>query len=473
MRCFVGASRPGAGIPPRSTPVRCARAALVLGLLAAAPAAETALAADVGRKLQTLQDNVEAERARAIELQHKSEAILREIDGLRPQTVAAAAAEQESETALSSLEGQLEALRVAEESDLRALGERRAELALRLAGIERIALFPPEALLTLPESPVDMLRSALLLRAAMPAIEAHAAQIKSELDRLAGLRAAIAAQRAAVIAGKAKLDDRRAELASLVAREQTLYQQTEAERMDAESRIAALSSQAKDLRDLLDKIEAADRARAELARRRALALSTTEPAAPASSPAPAAPSAGGADSRLAPGTPGAADAQTAPAEAAPAGTPERLAALSPRGAATMRSFGSARGRLNLPARGAVVKSFGETEQYGATAKGITIRTRPAAEVVALYDGKVVFAGEFRGYGQILIIEHSEGYHSLLSGLSRIDAAAGQWVLAGEPVGVMGQSEDGNGPELYVELRRNGRPIDPLPWLASQTGKVSG
>jgi len=86
---------------------------------------------------------------------------------------------------------------------------------------------------------------------------------------------------------------------------------------------------------------------------------------------------------------------------------------------------------------------------------------------------VVFAGEFRGYGEILIIQHSEGYHTLLSGLSRIDAVTGQLVLAGEPVGAMGQSEGGNGPELYVELRRNGRPIDPLPWLASQTGKVSG
>ena len=112
------------------------------------------------------------------------------------------------------------------------------------------------------------------------------------------------------------------------------------------------------------------------------------------------------------------------------------------------------------------------DAYGTTSKGLTIQTRQGAEIVAPYDGRVVYAGPFRGYGQILIIEHSEGYHSLLAGLSRIDAAAGQWVLAGEPVGAMGQQETGE-PELYLELRRNGRPINPLPWLALHKGKVSG
>ena len=121
---------------------------------------------------------------------------------------------------------------------------------------------------------------------------------------------------------------------------------------------------------------------------------------------------------------------------------------------------------------APVKKGGAPEPAGTTSKGLTIRTRPDAQVVAPYDGQVVFAGLFRGYGQILIIEHSEGYHTLLSGLSRIDAVPGQWILAGEPVGVMG-SREGSAPELYVELRRNGRPINPLPWLALHNGKVSG
>ena len=109
---------------------------------------------------------------------------------------------------------------------------------------------------------------------------------------------------------------------------------------------------------------------------------------------------------------------------------------------------------------------------GARTEGITIETRRAAHVVAVRRGTVVFAGPFRGYGRLLIIEHDEGYHVLLAGLDRIDAVVGDEVLAGEPVGAMTASSNRT-PELYLELRRSGRPINPLPWLAASKTKVSG
>ena len=87
-----------------------------------------------------------------------------------------------------------------------------------------------------------------------------------------------------------------------------------------------------------------------------------------------------------------------------------------------------------------------------------------AQVIAPHNGKVVFAGNFRGYGQLLIIDHGEGYHTLLAGMVRIDGTMGQYVLSGEPVGVMGTPKDGK-PSLYIELRRNSQPINPIPWLA--------
>jgi septal ring factor EnvC (AmiA/AmiB activator) len=108
---------------------------------------------------------------------------------------------------------------------------------------------------------------------------------------------------------------------------------------------------------------------------------------------------------------------------------------------------------------------------GNVEKGITIETRSAAQVIAPYAGQVVFAGQFRGYGLLLIIEHGEGYHTLLAGMDRIDSTVGQRVVAGEPVGVMGQTE--GKPTLYVELRRNGQPVNPLPWLTARKDKVSG
>ena len=110
--------------------------------------------------------------------------------------------------------------------------------------------------------------------------------------------------------------------------------------------------------------------------------------------------------------------------------------------------------------------YGETVRRGVTRKGLTIETRDSAQVIAPYDGKVVFAGNFRGYGQLLIIDHGEGYHSLLAGMSRIDGIMGQYLLSGEPVGVMGSQIESK-PALYIELRRNGQPINPVPWLAKR------
>jgi septal ring factor EnvC (AmiA/AmiB activator) len=127
----------------------------------------------------------------------------------------------------------------------------------------------------------------------------------------------------------------------------------------------------------------------------------------------------------------------------------------------------------MPARGRLIINYGAQEAGEATgSKGISIETRAFAQVVAPYDGRIAYAGAFRGYGQILIIEHGGRYHTLLAGLDRIDAIAGQWVLAGEPVGLMGRAEN-NDPMLYLELRRTGQPINPLPWLATTDSKVQG
>jgi len=148
-----------------------------------------------------------------------------------------------------------------------------------------------------------------------------------------------------------------------------------------------------------------------------------------------------------------------------------LAPADPARPANMRKFAEARGKYLIPANGALVKSYGQEDGKSAPAKGMTYETRPGAQVVAPFDGRVLFAGPFRGYGRILIIEHGDGYHSLLAGMERVDGAVGQWLVAGEPVGAMPEGEDK--PQLYIELRQNGQPINPLPWLATASEKVSG
>jgi septal ring factor EnvC (AmiA/AmiB activator) len=127
----------------------------------------------------------------------------------------------------------------------------------------------------------------------------------------------------------------------------------------------------------------------------------------------------------------------------------------------------------------MIAGFGARGEGGSVNRGVTLEVAAGSSVLAPFAGRVVYAGPFRDYGQLLIIEHGEGYHLLLAGFERIDTALGESVLAGEPVGIIGSSggavagRGGAPSRIYLELRRNGRPIDPTPWLGASTDKVSG
>src|SRR5207237_6901447 len=119
----------------------------------------------------------------------------------------------------------------------------------------------------------------------------------------------------------------------------------------------------------------------------------------------------------------------------------------------------------LPVSGAILPGNGE--QSATASHRMGLRTIPAAMVVAPFDGRVVYAGPFRTDGLILIIRHGDGYHSLLAGLGRAEVSLGQWVLAGELVGVMPDAaEPGSDGVFYLELRRDGRPVGPHLSLAT-------
>ena len=116
--------------------------------------------------------------------------------------------------------------------------------------------------------------------------------------------------------------------------------------------------------------------------------------------------------------------------------------------------------LDRPVAGAVIRRFGSKDADGITSEGLTFSSLAGSPIVAPLAGRVVFAGPFRGYGQILILQHKGGYHSFLAGFGRIDAEMGQEVAAGEPLGILPAKGNGR-PELYFEWRRNGEPADPM------------
>jgi murein hydrolase activator len=165
--------------------------------------------------------------------------------------------------------------------------------------------------------------------------------------------------------------------------------------------------------------------------------------------------------------------------------PPRIA-LEPQGGAVSNAgrmkpaipFHQAKGQLPLPAAGRRVLGFGEKNQFGRQSRGIVIETRHAAAVVSPSDAWVVYAGEFRSYGQVLILNAGGGYHILLANLARVDVEVGRFVLAGEPVGAMssntGAKTQEAAPVLYVEFRnKEGQSIDPTPWWVDGSQKVQG
>jgi len=440
-------------------------------------------AADPEAELRALEERMSAEQATEQEHHSRREALATEVARLREQVIDSAAAIQDAEDTLTDLEHRLTALRDEREASAAALARRDRQMTLVMAAIQRLAARPTEALIVQPAPPADTVRSAILLRAAVPRIEDNARDLARQLERLQGLDSAILAQKAEITDKAEALRSAHARLEALVERKAALERDALEREREAAARVADLGREATDLRDLIARLEAerqrrealeAER-RAAAARRRALeerqrmmelaeaqrlarvqAERDAEEREQANSPDTAAVATPGAVPEAIP------DPMPASTFVAP---PPRPAAVS---AGPPRAFAQGQGAMPMPVRGRLVTRFGEHDDVGTESQGISILARAGAQVVAPYDGTVAFAGPFRGYGLLLIIEHTDGYHSLLAGMQRIDSRVGQTVRAGEPVGVMGSGE----PALYIELRRAGRPINPLPWMAagSDTGK---
>ena len=383
---------------------------------------------EAARRLEEIERALEEEQIRAKALGEKATTLEAEVGQLQKELVDKGRRAQWLEEQLSEAEATIARLEADEKTKLAALSGRHEQMVRTLSALQRIALQPPELALAVPGTPLDAVRSAMLLKVAVAKIDERAQELRGQLDELRRLRSDIAKQREELQTVALSLGSEQDTLASLTSRKRELYEQASRELDQTLERAAEQAAEAQNLRGLVERLEEESLARAEAAR------------------------------------------QEEQAGVAPENS--TIAALAK--PLDIRPFPETQASLVVPARGRITLRYGEksNSSLGTTSKGITMTTRDGAQVVAPYDGRVVYSGEFRGYGQILIIEHGGRYHSLLAGVERLNAAVGQWVLAGEPVGVMGRPPSGK-PELYYELRRTGQPINPLPWLANIDDKVQG
>ncbi|MBT3906232.1 MAG: peptidoglycan DD-metalloendopeptidase family protein [Rhodospirillaceae bacterium] len=413
----------------------CLIGALLWGAAASAQAKEATPDKQLNDVQRALKKSLKEDRR----LRREAALLAQELVKFRRESITQAKAIQDHEQRVTWLEAKLTDLNRQQLEKKEKLKRQRRQFASVLIALQRLANNPPEALIAQPIAPGDMVRSAILLRAAVPKLETHASRLRHDLATLNTAREETLARRVELESASTELRHERANLKRLLLDTTRLKNQISTRSNRASRRVKSLTKKEKSLQGLMARLTRERKLRAEKdnLRRKKIKLKAPKPAAK--------------NSILK--------------------KPQKTA-KPPQGGTPEKPFSQARGRLPLPAVGRLVGLYGQAKKSGLTRKGITIRTRPGAQVVAPYGGTVVFSGPFRRYGQLLIIEHSEGYHSLLAGMVRIDSKTGNKVFAGEPVGSMGGANDGV-PSLYLELRRNGQPINPLPWLAARKGKANG
>lgn len=133
-----------------------------------------------------------------------------------------------------------------------------------------------------------------------------------------------------------------------------------------------------------------------------------------------------------------------------------------------RGFASQKGRMSLPVRGEIVETYGkhkhpDFDSY-TFSKGLSISAGSGSEIRSIYDGSVIFADYFKGYGNMIIIDHGGGYFSLYAHAARILKKVGAEIARNETVATVGDSDSSRGPMLYFEIRHQGKPVDPAGWV---------
>ncbi|WP_430691785.1 murein hydrolase activator EnvC family protein [Nitrobacter winogradskyi] len=389
---------------------------------------------------------IRAQQKNAVELQERLKvdiaAIGRNRAKLNQQLIDVAARVRDIETQITETEARLLPLGAREQEIRDSLDSRRSEIVEVLAALQRAGRRTPPALLVRPEDALQSLRTAILLGSVVPEMRVRAEKLVADLDELVGLRTSIAAERDRMAADRDSLKDEQTRLATLVDERQRQQSGIEKNMAAEAARAIELSRQVDTLQGLIAKLEQDLKSAAKAA-----ATASRQ------------------------GVPG-----------SPNGKPNLGALKDPGRLSPAVAFASAKGLLALPVNGTRIRDFGGSDGAGGIEKGVSLAARPGAQVTTPCDGWVVYAGPFRSYGQLLILNAGGGYHVLIAGMERISVNIGQFVLTGEPVATMGSTSrvasilaaNASQPVLYIEFRKDGTPIDPGPWWAANRGqKVRG
>ena len=353
--------------------------------------------------LQQIEARMAEEKAKQQEIERKVTALESDMKGLKTKLIKTTSQVQKNETELDTVERKLSDLSARKQEITGKLEKDRSSLAELVTALERIRRLPPSALIARPGAPLQTAQASVVLGAIMPELNKRAEDFRTTLEELQRVENDLAENKEKLQSTSDKLKDNKQEMEGLMAERQDAIKKGRNDLDGQEKQVVALSRKASDLKDLIEKIEKERQAHARA-------------------------------------------------------EPEKVEGKKRKNRIDENQLGGSLASLGdalLPISGAIAIKYGQRDDLGASSEGLHINSRAGSVVVAPMSGVVRYAGPFKTYGSIVLIEHKNNYHSLIAGLGKIDTVVGQRVDAGEPVGKLGSS-----PSLYYELRYNGQPINP-------------
>lgn len=358
------------------------------------------------------------------ELEAQAKKIKEELNSVNQKMIAAAQKIQKGEDEVQRQQDELERLQIHLTESETKFDADHGMLVETLSALQNLAQHPSEAVLAQPLSPVEVMRSTILMRSSIHLLKERAERIRQGIEDINEQKTEIARRLKDLEKENKDLALRHQEMKKLSQQKKQIYTNVESQSKEAKQKAEVLANQAGSLRDLLDKLEKQkELQRKQLAEKERLARQRA------------------ADNLRA----------------------ERGQTLSVEIKSDAANFVGAKGHLSRPARGAIITSFKQEMSKGVESNGIDIKTASNAQVIAPYDGTVIFAGPFKNFGNLIIIDHGEGYTSLLSGLGENNTEVGQTLVMGEPVGTMPKGTNG---KLHMEIRKNNHPLNPVDWMST-------
>ena len=354
---------------------------------------------------QTRAEKLEADAARATQAAEKT----------ARQAAALAARIQQSEAGIAATEARLALIERQKRALRTRIARKQKPLVELTAALQKFSRRPLALSLLRPGSVREVVYLRAMLASTLPQVERRTSALREEIARGKTLEGEAKQALASFRVGEKELLNRRQTLAALESRQRLASRQASGTAAREAERVLALAEQARDLDTLVGRLDEASALRQQLA---ALPGPLMRPPQPTES-------------------------EVAPALA----LVPRVASRPPAG-------------YQLPVAGRIVAGFGAVSPGGTRNEGVTLAPRAAAQVVAPASGRVAFAGGYRGYGQIVIVEHPGGWISLVTGLARVNVEVGDRLVGGAPLGVAGPAR----PTVTLELRRQGEAVNPLEFL---------